>query len=466
MTTGFERFDAWCGRALLALLLVLWVGSTWLFSAWEIWWFWPFACVLFTAMGLLALRLLMCAALGTERLAFSRLAARLLFAYLPFLVYALVRAVQTDVHLDAERSLLLEVTPVLIALAVVLGTAPADQRRITDILGLNIALIGLYGIVNHVVFHNSHVLWTPGFSQYQEGYYRATGTYYCPDHFAGLLEIGLGLALAALLSRSAPRRTRLGAIALAAIALAGIALSKSRGAGAVTLAMLTVAFWLAPDRLPACKRWLWRAGGLAALAGLVAGVILAGGSYVKRFKEYPWQQIRDSDRIQMAAAGLRAWNEARVFGIGPGMHPNFWWHVAASGDGNRGKGIWPTHLNDNFHSYNVHDDWVQLLEEYGEVGFILFVAAIGAVTAALLQTRRRQIRRWRDDSPEPEPEADRLVLGALFALFAMAIHSIGDFNLQLPATTWLLGGLVGLAIAAAARDQGDDARRRRHARSA
>ena len=465
MITGSERFDAWCGRALLTLLLVLWVGAAWLFSAWEVWWFWPFAGVLFAAVGLLALRLLLSAVLGSDHLAFSRLAGRLSLVYTPFILYALVRALQTDVPQDAERSLLLHVTPVLVALAVMLSTQPAEQQRITDILGINIILIGLYGIVNHVFFHNARVLWEPGIPKYQEGHFRATGTYYCPDHFAGMLEIGLGLALASLLARSAPLRTRLTAVALAVVALTGIALSKSRGAGVVTLAMLVLAFWLVPDRFPTRKRWLWRASGLAALAGLVAAVILAGGSYVQRFKEYPWLQLTHSERYQMSAAALRAWSESRVFGIGPGMHQNYWWHIAASGDGNREKGVWPTVLNDNFHSYNVHDDWVQLLEEYGVAGAVLFAVAIGPVVAALFTTRRRQLRRWRDGTAELEPEADRLVLGALFAAFAMAIHSVGDFNLQLPATTWLLAGLVGLALAAASRDQPENGRRRRHSSS-
>jgi hypothetical protein len=34
------------------------------------------------------------------------------------------------------------------------------------------------------------------------------------------------------------------------------------------------------------------------------------------------------------------------------------------------------------------------------------------------------------------------------AFAAMAFHSLGDFNLQMPATTWLLAGLTALALAA------------------
>jgi hypothetical protein len=37
----------------------------------------------------------------------------------------------------------------------------------------------------------------------------------------------------------------------------------------------------------------------------------------------------------------------------------------------------------------------------------------------------------------------------LLVSLAMAIHSLGDFNLQLPGTTWLMGILTGLAVAIA-----------------
>jgi len=34
----------------------------------------------------------------------------------------------------------------------------------------------------------------------------------------------------------------------------------------------------------------------------------------------------------------------------------------------------------------------------------------------------------------------------LLALIAMAFHSLGDFNLQMPATTWMLAALVSLPL--------------------
>ncbi len=459
-----ERIDRWCADAAYALLLCTWIGAMWFFGAWEQWWFWPFTALIFAATGCLAVRMILAARLGSGRLALTRLGGRLLFAYAPFLLYALVRAVQADVRMDAERSFLLQFTPVLIAVGVMLGVATGRQIPITRILAGSIALIGLYGIVNYIAFHNARVLWVPGFPQYQLGYFRATGTYFCPDHFAGLMEIGLGLALAAFLSRTTPPMERLAACALAGLTLLAIVLSKSRGAAAVVAAMLVMALWLAPAPLTAPRRWLWRTIGLGVLAAVVVAFALFGGNYVKRFKEYPWRELQHSERFQMSAAAFRGWQEAKLFGIGPGMHQNIWPHIAATADGDREKGIWPSHLNNNFHSYEVHNDWMQLLEEYGAVGLVLFLLALGTVIAALLAAWRRQVRRWRDAAPEFEAGADRLVLGALFALLAMAVHSIGDFNLQIPATTWLLGGLAGLGLSAAAREQ-EAHRRRRHSSS-
>ncbi len=456
-----EQIDKGCRRAILALLLTIWIGATWLFGAWEQWWFWPFAGLVFAATGCFGIRLMLHTRVSEQPLAFSGLAARILLTAVPFLLYAIMRAAQSDVHADAERSLLRHLTAFLLLMVVMLSTTPAQQQRGTALVAASLALIGLYGIVNHYAFHNTHVLWMPGFPHYQFGHYRATGTYYCPDHFAGLMEIALGLGLATLLSRSASRNARLAAAGLVVLALWAIILSKSRGAGGVVTVMLTVALWMAPTPLSAVRRRWWRAGAMVALTAAIAVFILVGGSYVERFRAYPWRALEQSERFQMAAAALRGWHSAPWFGIGPGMHQNFWPHFAATPDGDRAKGIWPSNLNNSYHSFEAHNDWVQLLEEYGVTGMALFLLATGTVTVVLLAVRRRQVRRWRDGAPEFEPGADRLVLGILFALLAMAIHSIGDFNLQIPGTTWVMGGLAGMGLAAAARNAGDLRRRRR-----
>jgi O-antigen ligase len=167
-------------------------------------------------------------------------------------------------------------------------------------------------------------------------------------------------------------------------------------------------------------------------------------------------KYRSAARGQMAAAALRAWKTAPVFGIGPGMHQNVWFHFAPTPDGDRERGIRPTRTNIDFHSYEVHNDWLQLLEEYGIVGFALFAAAAGAVLAGLLaafcrESRARRDNAWRDTGRDSQA----MVLAALFSCAAMAFHSLGDFNLQMPATAWMFAAIVAVALALVLRTDGE-----------
>jgi len=443
-----QRFDIIIGEILFGLLALIAVGSTWLFGAWENWWFWPFVTFIAVASACFAIRLILSAQLGTARLNISTIAYTLIIVWLPFLIYALIRALQTDVPMDAERSFLLQLTPFLLGLMAAVGLSEARQRWLIVLLMINLALIGIYGIANHFLTGNATVLWAAGFPQYQEGYHRATGTYFCPDHFSGLLEIALAMGLARALIKSTPLAQRMLAVGLSGIALWSIILSRSRGGGIVAGLVIMAALWLCSLSWDKRSRWRGRGSGLFFLiAGLIAFTAF-GGHYVKRFQEYPWSQLQHSDRYQMSTAALRAWHSAPWFGIGPGMHQNLWPHFAPSPDGDREKGVWPTHLNNTFHSFEAHNDWAQLLEEYGAVGTGLFLTAIGT---ALWHIYRRW-KRWAHNlsyevSPYSHSGPGWMLPGLLLAALAMAVHSFGDFNLQIPGTTWLLGILTGLAIA-------------------
>jgi O-antigen ligase len=180
-----------------------------------------------------------------------------------------------------------------------------------------------------------------------------------------------------------------------------------------------------------------------------------GGHYVKRFKEYPWTRLEYSDRYQMSAAALRGWFSAPVFGIGPGMHQNLWPHFAPSPDGDRERGIWPRFPNNRYHSFEAHNDWAQLLEEYGAVGLALFLLAMGTAAGMLYRCWRRRAHAGR------LCDQDWPILAALLAGVAMAGHSVGDFNLQIPATTWLLAGLAGVGLARVADTEEPSTDRRR-----
>ncbi len=446
--TDMHRLDSIVTEMLFWLMTLIAIGSTWLFGSWETWWFWPFMTLIFLATAGFSLRLALCSALGTNRLNLSTIVVTCLIAWIPLLIYSLIRSLQADVAMDAERSFLLQLSPVLLGLIVATGLTEVRQRLLIILMMLNFFWLGVYGIVSHYLTGNAWVLWMPSFSQYQQGYHRAIGTYFCPDHFSGLMEIALCLAVSFLLIRSSARWQRILSLGLCLIAILGIILSRSRGGGITAGIVMVVALLLCTLSWPRKAKWLVRGAGLAGLTLAVAGFIMFGGHYVKRFKEYPWERLQHSDRFQMSSAAIRAWQTAPWLGVGPGMHPNLWPHFAPTADGDRSTGRWPTFPNNNYHSFEAHNDWAQFLEEYGLVGVGLLLLALGMTLWIILRRWKRWAMIQALHAPPPS-SCEWLLPGILLVALAMGIHSCGDFNLQIPGTTWTIGILTGLAIAIA-----------------
>jgi len=453
-----SRILSWAGFAFIALALF---AAPWTFGAWEMWWFWPFAILIFMATLLFALRLL----LNPHSPALTRLRSpscgghAILISYLVFLVYAFARLLQADVFMDAERSFLLFLTPFLIGIHILFGLSAGQRRALFLIILANLFLLSLYGVGNHLLAGSRHVLWASGFPQYVEEQ-RATGSYFCPDHFAGLMELGMCMAVALLLDRRSSRPWRICAAILAVLAVTGVLLSKSRGGGLTILVIGAAALTWGLSQWSASVGWCLRGAILTGVLAVLIALVTSNAPYVSRFEKYfAWQESRgvslserktmlerrimSSSRGLMIPAALRAWKTAPLFGIGPGMHQNLWPHFAPTPDGDREKGIWPTHASYKFHSYEVHSDWVQLMEEYGLVGLILFLvpACIGFRILVAGRPRQEDVR-----PPGRQAPFHAAALTALLACVCMAFHSLGDFNLQIPATTWLLAALITLPI--------------------
>lgn len=445
-----RALDVILGWSAFALVCLVTLAAPWFFGAWEMWWFWLFAACIFLATALFAVRLMLPGFPGLRRIRRPRAAAACALVYSAFLLYAAVRFLQAEVFMDAERSFLLFLTPFLLAGIIVTGFGRSQLRALSVLLVANLLALGLYGIINHLWTGSERVMWGHGYPGYlQEG--RASGSYYCPDHFSGVMELLLCAALAILLSREPRWQWRALMILPLGVAVAGVVLSKSRGGGltvaVVSLFILAIGFSQWPPRVG----WTLRGGVLLLAAAGAVALAVAGGRYVERFRNYPWTRIEASDRYQMAMAALRAWKTNRVFGIGPGMHQNLWPHFAATEDGDREAGKWPTHTNHTFHSYEVHSDWTQLLEEYGIVGVVLFAGATGVGLGTLWAGRARALRRRKEEGAGT-PHYWTLQ-AALFAAVALAFHSLGDFNLQMPATTWLLAALTAVPLAHVLREE-------------
>lgn len=460
--------DNICSIVAFVLVLILLVGSPWLFGSWEMWWFWPFAIVIFLAAGCLGIRLLAQASftrpedadLTDQRI--SRIAIIGITSFMPFLWYACVRLFNAPVFMDAERSFMLFFTPFLLVLVVTFALSDRHRQLILLVMLVNLLAIGLYGIINHAVDGSKHVLWVDAYPSYLIEN-RAMGCYFCPDHFAGAMELAFCIALAVVMDRRCGSGMKALSSIVLFVSLAAVALSKSRGGGLTILVVLLAAVALGFRQWPERARRTLQFTALAFVFLAVVGFVFLASSYVARFEQhFAWsssegqplknrlylakEMLRDSSRGLMFAGAIRAWHTQPVWGIGPGMHQNLWPHFAASPDGDREEGIWPTRPCNDFHSYEVHSDWLQLLEEYGIVGMVLFFAAFITIVTLLFKYYRMKATDMPDDGLFTPDCGFAMVLAAFLAIAAMAFHSLGDFNLQIPANTWMLAAIIGMPL--------------------
>lgn len=263
--------------------------------------------------------------------------------------------------------------------------------------------------------------------------YRASGFYICPNHLAGLLEMVGMLALSLTLWGRGKTWTRIVAAYVAIMALVGIAITGSRGgylsfvAGLMAFGLLS----LIVIRLVK-RRWFWGAVLIAFVgcAGLVGSSVWAMRKSTDL--ERRLGQINDPKnmRLLMWKAALDAHRLSPWMGTGAGTYLFYGRHF-------RSQQV----QNDPQH---VHNDYLELLAEYGIVGCALmavFIAThIGSGFAAVIGIIRIRLK------PFGLTRSNELaiLLGALSGLAAIAAHSVVDFNLHIPANALVAACLFGI----------------------
>jgi len=134
----------------------------------------------------------------------------------------------------------------------------------------------------------------------------------------------------------------------------------------------------------------------------------------------------DSERARVALASLGMLRGHLLFGVGAGG-----WRA--------GFGEFKPEIV-MLHYQHAHNDWIQIFVERGVVGGVLFLALVAyAMRIALRVLKRRDDRLMRGGA-----------LGILTGLLAVAVHSLADFNLQIPAYALFVHVLIGLSVNVAA----------------
>jgi O-antigen ligase len=266
------------------------------------------------------------------------------------------------------------------------------------------------------------------------------GTYANHDHYAGFLEMALPFAAMypVALLRSARSRwhssaaralAASGVWALALLMFSGIILSLSRMGFIATLSSLFVmgALLLGTTQLGwviRSRRRRWVGVGIVAALVLAGCVLLPPERLIQRFGEFfSPDELTTELRTTFAAETIPLIRAYPLFGCGLGGYETAFSRFKITG----------MLLTVDF----VHNDYLQLLAELGLVGFLIGAALAFSVVRMAL----------RGAVKSSDHEARYFAVACVGALAAIALHSLADFNLYIPANAMLLAWIAGMTVA-------------------
>lgn len=411
-----ESLDRWCERGILALVLGILVFSPLAMGAVRIQ---EFLVVQLFTLGALLLWLVRVWLSERPKL----ILPPMIWGVLAFTGYAVWRYLTCDVEYIGRE----EVLRILVyASLFFLVLNNLHRQESTQIIGFTLfgvaVVISGYAIYQFVT--GSDLVWI-----YRSGYVgRGSGTYICPNHLAGLLEMLLPLAAGyAFVGRGKPlTKILIGYSAL--VMVAGIAVTSSRGGWvAVSLALIAMLMAMLPQRafrLPAAILLVLLIGG---------GTLLA--TRTNFFKQHFLKRTIvagkvDMDvRYEMWKGAVRMWQDHKWVGVGPG------------------------HYDVRFRIYRppsvqlqpdrVHNEYLNILADWGIVGAALIAASLGLLGIGIVKVWKHVQRGDRAFSSNLSDKF-AFVLGATGGLLALAIHSVVDFNLHIPANAMLAVTLMAL----------------------
>ena len=314
-----------------------------------------------------------------------------------------------------------------------------DSRKRIELAVILIVLLccfeALYGILQ-TYSHHEHIWWLKKTVHVGD----VTGTYINRNHFAGLMEMGIVLAIAyaGSLARKGAAFHRTGfrerflylaseknlmkrlLVVFAGVVMAlGLFLSASRGGIiAITGATLVMGFLLffrkEHRRMGSVILVLFI---LATVYALVAGMDYTVGRFLNMGEEY-------GSRLRYMQNTINLFSDYPAVGVGIGNYAQAF-------------SKWQSPDDKHFLMDYAHNDWVQFAAEAGITGLLILAGLAYYVYAVLKKWRSRQ-----------DPLAVSLGIAPLGAMTAIGIHSYSDFNLHIPANFMMLAAVAAIGWSA------------------
>ncbi len=411
-----EVLDRWCERGILGLVLAILVFGPLALGAVR-----PseFLIIQGLTLGVILLWVIRLWAGEQRRLLWPPIC----WVVLLFAGYAVARYLTCDIEYVGRQELIRILIYAFLFFAILNNL---HRQESTQIISFTMIFLAL-AIAGYAVFQfltGSDRVW-----QYHTPYKgRGVGTYICPNHLGGFLEMLLPLALAyTLVGRAKPvTKVLLGYAAL--VIVAGIGVTLSRGswlaAGCAVLLLFGTLALHRNYRLPSLVLMLCLIGGGAFLfskSQFLKSRMQAGVEAGKN--------VEADMRFELWQATVQMWRDHVWLGVGPG------------------------HFDYRFRAYRpasvqlrpdrAHNEYLNTLADWGVAGGALVGTGLIVLLAGVLKTWKH-VRRAENDFKSNQSNKFAFFLGATLALVAALIHALVDFNLQIPANAMLAVGLVAL----------------------
>ena len=262
---------------------------------------------------------------------------------------------------------------------------------------------------------------------------RGSGFYICPNHLAGLLEV-LGIFGMSIVCWSRwPVWGKLLVGYATVVCYVGVILTGSRG-GYLSVAASFALFVVVSFALlrSAGSKILLRLGGAGAI---IAAILLASAflliSHSRDLSDRATNVVdKENMRLDLWQAAIDQWKVSPIFGTGAGSYVIY------------GRMFRTERMQ--LDPIYTHNDYLQLLAEYGLVGAaFLALFLIAHVRNGFGSFARLGPRRIAASGQIPS-NALALNVGGLCAVAAHTVHSVFDFNLHIPANLLVMAFVFGI----------------------
>ena len=346
-----------------------------------------------------------------------------------FVAYAGVRFLTTDVVYVAREEWIRILVYGLFFFCIVNNlNRPVHGRLVTLTLLVLGAVISCYAIYQYATDHE--FIWNV--AKPDQYVHRGSGTYINPNHLAGLLAMLLPLGVGLVATGWFRPLTRITLAYLLVVIGGGLYVTVSRGGWMACGAGLGALFYW----------WAWRSK-RHLTAWLLLSVLMAAPIFLivksqvsrDRVSGVGWLgQFQDVRRILWPAA-FRMWQDHWFCGVGLAQFDVHFPRYR------------PAHRDLQVQPQRTHNDYLNLLVDWGVIGGVL----MGGVWVSFFWATWK---RWpRVLAAEEDPVTFNqcpigFVAGAAFALVAILVHSLLDFNLNIPANALVAVALMALVSGA------------------